>query len=484
MKALINRIIVNSILVIACSLVYSCEDILEESPKSIAVETFYNTLSEAETAVNAIYLPIGENLHNGEIGINSVLSEFTYGRGSWAALNSYTGLNDTWKTRISGRWTSDYLAIRNANIVIGNLPSAPALDQDDKDRLVAEAKFLRAFVYFQLVRNWGGVPIRTEENIFEINLARSSEDEVYDFIIGDLLDAEEALPDEPRLIGTPSVWAAKTLLADVYLHLEMYTEASTKSNEVINSGQFALVPVNSTDDFQNIFGADVVTTNEEIFYSRFSHVSGQGNVWPGLMAHPATGLYGTAGVYGVYSLSSNLAYQAWDDDDFRKGQWFSWDIGVGPNTLLSMKFIDPGTPGLTGGASPVTWYRYADVLLIFSEANARSNNSPTAAAVEAINQVHRRAYGYDPLSASPMDFNAGDYDLSGFLDLIVQERGYEFELEGKRWLDLKRLNKAQDVISTIKGEDVPQLNYLWPIPINEFNFNLGLDPNTDQNPGY
>ncbi len=462
----------------------ACDGILEENPKSIAVETFYNTLNEAETAVNAIYHPIGVDLHNGEIGVNSVLSEFTFGRGSWAAMNDYTGLNDTWKTRVSERWTSCYLSIRNANIVIGSIPKAEALSQEQKDRLVGEAKFLRAFVYFQLVRNWGGVPLRTEDNILTINEARSSERDVYNFIIEDLLAAIASLPDGPRLIGTPSVWAAKTLLSDVYLHLEMNSESSQLAHEVINSGKYSLVPVSETDDFQKLFGADLVTTPEEIFYSRFSHLPGQGNVWPGLMAHPATGFQGQGGVYGVHSLSDCLAYKEWDDLDLRKGQWFPWDIGVGPNALLSKKFIDPNSLGLDRSASPITWYRYADILLIFAEANALANGKPTAESLEALNQVRRRAYGYDPKAGSPVDFKLDDYNLSSFLGLIVKERGYEFELEGKRWLDLKRMGKAEEITLKYKGKQVPAINYLWPIPINEFNFNLALDPVRDQNPGY
>src|SRR5690606_25950177 len=150
--------------------------------------------------------------------------------------------------------------------------------------------------------------------------------------------------------GTPSVWAAKTLLADVYLHLAKNSESVTLAKEIIGSGKYSLVPVSNTDDFQKLFGADIVTTPEEIFYSRFSHLPGQGNIWPGLMAHPATGLYGQAGVYGVHSQSDCPAYQEWDDRDLRKGQWFPWNIGIGPNTLLSKKFIDPNSLGLDRGA--------------------------------------------------------------------------------------------------------------------------------------
>lgn len=462
--------------------VTSCSNLLEEDPKLIAEETFYNTTEEAETAVNAIYSPLKNTSDGGINGINSALGEFTYGRGSWAALNDYTGLNDVWITRVSNMWQPFYLAIRNANLVIQKLPESTSMSESDIRQLVAEARFLRAFAYFQLVKNWGGVPLRTEDNFMEINVPRSSIEEVYALIKSDLLEAEVDLPDEARLIGTPSKWAAKTVLADVYLYNQMYSEAASKAKEVIDSQKYSLVQVKTTDDFQKIFGADIITTSEEIFYSHYDGTI-EGNIWPGLMNHPATGLYGKSGVYGVYGLSTNLAYKNWDSADLRKGMWYSWNIGVGTNSILSKKFIDPNSPGL-GGGNPITWYRYAEILLIYAEAVSHVNNGPTAEAVEALNKVHRRAYGYDPTTNSSVDFNISDYTLSSFIDLIIKERGYEFDLEGKRWPDLKRTGKAAEIILSIKGKTVIEKNYLWPIPVNEYNFNLAIDPTKDQNPGY
>ena len=96
--------------------------------------------------------------------------------------------------------------------------------------------------------------------------------------------------------------------------------------------------------------------------------------------------------------------------------------------------------------------------------------------MEALNQVHRRAYGFDPINSSPVDFSVQDYDSNTFVDLIIKERGYEFQLEGKRWPELKRTGKADEIIMDIRGKSLSEKNYLWPIPINEFNFNLALDP--------
>jgi starch-binding outer membrane protein, SusD/RagB family len=98
--------------------------------------------------------------------------------------------------------------------------------------------------------------------------------------------------------------------------------------------------------------------------------------------------------------------------------------------------------------------------------------------------VHRRAYGYDPSQPSPADFNLSDYDLNAFIDLVIRERGYEFQFEGKRWFDLVRSGKVKEVMKDNISRDVADKHLLWPIPAIEFDLNKGLDKSKDQNPGY
>lgn len=470
------------VVLLSLVLFISCEDSLLEEPKSVSAEFFYNAPEEVQTAVNAVYLPLRQAWLL--VGFNSAHSDHAYGRGSWAALNDFQGLNGTWISRMSSVWVLYYESIRNANIVIDVTPNAISLNQADIDKFIAEAKFLRAFAYFKLVNHWGGVPIRTEANLDDLHAERSTVEDVYELIISDLEEAKDVLPDEPEVSGRPSNGAAKTLLADVYLRLNRFSEASDLANEVIKSDVYSLVPVQTTDDFQNIFGPDVVTTSEEIFYLKFSHEVGQGDIWPWLMQHPSTGLHGAGGVFGVHSDATNPVYVNWDDDDLRKGQWFNWNIGLGPTTLLSKKLIDPEAIGAFGAGNPQTWYRYADLLLIYAEAAGRAANAPTVEAMEALNQVHRRAFGYDPTIPSPVDFVVSDYDGTTFLDLIIKERGYEFQLEGKRWLELKRTGKLAEIILDAKGKIVLDIDHLLPIPVDELSANDALDPTMDQNPGY
>jgi hypothetical protein len=459
----------------------SCQKDLEEHPKSIAVETFYNTATEVESAVNAIYNPLrSTDIQGGYLPEVEPYVDYGYGRGSFTILNDFAGLDATHTSKIGLAWASFYLSIRNANLVIKNAPVGNNISQADIDRYIAEAKFLRAFDYFHLVRSWGAVPIRTEVNITEINVGRSPVDSVYGLILEDLQDAETNLPDKQAILGKPTKWAAKTLLADVYLQLGRYADAAAKSEEVIQSGKYALVPISTTDDLQKIFGGSAGITSEEIFYIEFSHQTGYSNIWPMYMNHPGTKLLGQGGYFGFYTDSANSVFKNWDNNDLRKGLWYPWNFGMGTTTLLNKKFIDPQPKS----ANPATWYRYADLLLIYAEAASRDANGPTADAMEALNQVHRRAYGRDPAVPADIDFDLADYDEATFLDLIVKEYGYEFQYEGKRWLELKRTGKAQEIILAAKGKTIAEKCYLFPIPAGEFSYNKALDPATDQNPGY
>ncbi|MBA4057284.1 MAG: RagB/SusD family nutrient uptake outer membrane protein, partial [Marivirga sp.] len=233
-----------------------------------------------------------------------------------------------------------------------------------------------------------------------------------------------------------------------------------------------------------IYGPEVVTTSEEIFYFKYSRQQGFGLV---SYAHRAIGpykYYGGGGVYAQYTDSaSNSFIKQWDKNDLRKTHiMYNVDVGLGPNTVLYRKFRDP--VATAGGGNDYPWYRYADLLLFHAETAARASGAPTAEAMESLNKVHRRAYGYNPDLVSPVDFDISDYNLTTFIDLVVQERGYETMYEGKRWLDLKRLGIAKQRIKEVKGIDVAEKHMMWPIPNSELLYNEALDPATDQNPGY
>lgn len=476
-----------------CSLT-ACKDVLKEEPKGLFLENFYNTPAEVEAAVNAVYAPLHSDNCMGAFypAQLETYSDLLYGRGSYNFLNSYTVLDPTNTTRIGLVWESFYTAIRNANLVIQKAPLGKNLTAAEVDRYVGEARFMRAFVYYQLVQNWIEVPLRTEANMVEPALKLSSAADLYKFILADLQDAELKLPDVPRQAGRPTKWAAKTLLAQVMMHDNTrWAEARNKLDEVIKSRKYSLVPVTSADDFLNLYGPRVVTTPEEVFYLKFSASSNQGWLFIMFPHHPGAKYHGAGGYYAHYTdpelgppgpnqRKANATIKSWDAQDLRKAyNLYPYVFGEGPTTLLNRKFRDPEASNINAAGNDYPLYRYADVLLLYAEAASRAAGGPTPEAVEALNQVHRRAYGLPANTPAPsVDFKAADYTAETFLDLILRERGFETMYEGKRWLDLKRMGipTLKRYILAAEGRAVADGFLRWPIPSVELTNNPALRP--------
>lgn len=467
----------------------SCKQEPVEAPKSLAVETFYNTGAEVEAATNAIYAALRSDGSMKSLYPiqQETYSDLIFGRGSYNALNEHTGLDNTNATRVGQMWDAFYLTIRNANLVILNAPNGKAISPAEVTRFVGEAKFLRAFTYFHLVRNWGPIPLRTEKNMTDANLTRTPVEAIYQLIQDDLKAAEEGLPDKAAQTGRPTKWSAKTLLADVLLQLGKYPEVVAKTDEVIKSGKYSLFQVKTSEEFLGLYGPDVITTPEEVWYLKFSRPSDQGWTMVMFAHHPGARYHGTGGFFGHYTdpkLNTKIA--AWDDKDLRKSyNLYNWNIGLGTTSFLNRKYRDVLATNQNQAANDFPVYRYADVLMMHAEAAARVANGPTTAAVEALNQVHRRAYGFPSNAVSAVDFKVGDYPtLQRFMDVLIKERGWETMYEAKRWLEFKRLGIAKQAIKAAEGKDVADRFMLWPIPNSELNYNTALDATKDQNPGY
>ncbi len=465
----------------------SCEGVLLEEPKAIVSEQFYNTPGELETAVNAIFAPLRSYNCFGALypWQTEIYSDFQLGRGSYAVLNEYQGLDNTNISRISSMWNEFYLAIRNANLVIENAPHATAASEEEIKNYIAEARFLRAFSYAAIIPYFNKLPLRTELNISDTEVPLSNSEEVYALIFEDLAYAEQNLPTDPSVAGRPTKWAAKTALAHISFLREDYQAALEKSEEVINSNKFSLVDVKTVEDWQKLFGPTLISTPEEIFYIKNNQESGWSYVE--FLHHPSDPYYNGAGLFACYMDTVLLSsrWEDWNSSDLRKGLYYSWEFGLGPHTMLNNKFMD--TERIGQGANDYPFYRYADVLLIYAESASRVNGAPTADAIEKLNMVHRRAYGKDPNQSSEVDYKAVDFsDLQSFIDLIVLERGYETVYDGgKRWLDLLRLGReyTRKVIKEVQGKEIADKHFLWPIPTSEIDLNDAIDE-SEQNPGY
>lgn len=202
---------------------------------------------------------------------------------------------------------------------------------------------------------------------------------------------------------------------------------------------------------------------------------------------------GAVGIYTDYQ--KNKFIQNWDQNDLR------YQFGLYKQTqngtlnaltktgMVCSKFRDSEWTGSSTTSNDNPVYRYADILLYYAEAVCRWKGAPTDDAMEKLNMVRRRAYGQKPTQASSSDYKLADYaSKDAFLALVLQERGYETIFEGKRYNDLKRCGKLAEAalaagrISALS--EVGDAAYWWPIPTDEFNYNMALDQTKDQNPGY
>lgn len=473
------------IIIMTGLLIVSCSDLLEENPKSIAVETFYNTPDEVGAALNAIYPCFnGLDVMGYYWALDESSSDMVYGRGSYGILSTYVGLDVTNTTRIQGVWSATYRAIRNANICIQEIPEGAELTEEQKKTFLGEAHFMRAFSYLMLVKHWGGVPLRTEENMSELSVPRSPASEIWDLILQDLLFARDNLTDSPRLEGVPTIGSANALLTEVYLWLGKTTDALTSAKALIQSGKFSLVEIAAADDFDSkLFGINVAASPEKIFYLKYSRLI-QGNAILPLGHHASSPYLNGFGWMGQFTDTTNPIIRDWDKTDLRyEYNWYTNKNAPGPTALLNKKFQDREAT-TNGGSNDMPYYRYAEILLWFAEAEAKINGV-TEAAVDALNQVRRRAYGKPSKVASDIDFKTTDFaNADAFIERVILEYGYETVFEGKRWGYLRRLGIAAQQISAVKGLTVQEKHYLWPIVINETNYNSAIDPIKDQNPGY
>jgi hypothetical protein len=473
-------------------LLLSCENMLDEVPKNfVSRANYYQNEADAQGAINGAYAAMVPDFYGGITYYLMITlhGDYLNGRGSQAPISIVNQVLDQQNIgRANSAWSSLYRGINRANAVLDNVPNIPKMNEDVRERILAEAHFLRALAYFELVRGWGAVPIRTQEStaITPLEAPRSSESEVYALIVADCLAAEQGLPisigDET---GRASIWAAKMLLAHVYLTMENWSGAAEKANEVINSGNFSLVSVQTSDDFYKIFASE--TSSEDIMSVHHSPTltssiptyihRGSAKPWN----------YGTSGFFAWLPDKNSFIGDSWDDNDLRKdfnlyteyqnanGDWVPLPA---TSPILFKKFITDEN-GLS--IYPVPIYRYAEALLFYAEASARAEGSPSALALERLNMVKRRAYGYDANASSPVDYPAGMSEQE-FVEAVWQERAYEFLLERRRFFDLKRTNRVQEAFSAA-GKTFVTERLLFPIPEDEINNNPALTQ-ANQNPGY
>lgn len=491
--------------ILACLFVFqACDNCLNETKYtySISSETFYNTQEEANAAVLAPLDVMRSAYNSNFFATLEINTEYCYPKGVYQTYKAYNGfVNSTHITRSESNWTNLYKAIMYCNTAIEKLPAATEMTETEITAYLGELRFLRGFNYFNLVKYWGGVPLKTEDNITTWDVPKSSKEDVYAFIIEDLKYALANCPDKSRYLATPNKNVVRTCLADVYMHTGNYEEAKTLAGEVVNSGVYSLVQVGASRDFDKVFGYDLTTSTEEVFYIKTSRTDGK--TWdylsytshPKYEIEPGKLMLNGNGYFTHYTDLRNHVISTWDKNDLRYalnvGFYIFGADAYGEYTCLLTKYWDPNSQG--GGANvSIPLIRYPDAMLIFAEATARVAGGPTEESIEMLNQLRRRAYGYDPkVPDMELDYKLSDYKtMDDFIDLLIREETYEHFNEGKHWDFIVRLGKAQELVGKYYNvedgswTEIKERHFLWKIPDSEFNYNKAMNQSTDQNPGY
>ena len=381
-------------------------------------------------------------------------------------------------------WKYLYNHITAANSIIANVPKVTDASFSDmrKKEIIAEAKFMRARAYFDLVRLFGDVPLIIDElppvtnaNLEEVYPLlypkRNTVEEIYAQIISDL---EAAGADAPNS-GTTKFRATKgavfTLLAKVHASQPVvdWSRVNSYCDQVIAQG-YSLLP-----EYDQLWDGKHEHSSESIFELDFTDWASGGNWGAGMF-------YGTD--WKKFNTPSGDLVKAFDDagDEVRKnstiffasviGKWSDPHWGAQLNRYPFMyKMRD------TGGAQNIILFRLADVLLLKAEALNELSASGYTQAKPWVDQVRKRVK-LNPTSAS----NQAD-----MREAIATERRLELAFEGQRWYDLVRTNKAIEVMSQVKDVNGAALNYpisetklLFPVPQEQ----LDLNTNLTQNPGY
>ena len=460
----------------------SCNSLDEEPKAFIASTNFYKTTEDADAAVIAIYNSINNGTHtlyNRLIQISTEMATDDYEAGPRArnahvrALSNLT--HDASNDRMLELWRQSYDGINRANIAIDNISNNPNLNtQKDKD-LVNEAKFLRAVLYFNIVRWFGGVPIVLHETTTlspeALNVSNATEEAVYGQIEKDLIDAE-ALPVVQPIKGRITAGAAKSLLSKVYLTEKKWQKAAEKSKEVIDSKVYDLF-----ENYADVFNVATKNGKEHIFSAQFKGLTN----WNGNMLASTAAPTSVPGIAGDQADALHTAgglFQAFAENDKRKYITFAVEF-VSPTDGKTYKvaphfnkYFDPATPASPGQSSKNTpIIRFAEVLLIYAEAE-NEQNGPTAGAFAAIDRVRKRA-GIGLLSVTSPAISKDN-----FREAVFEERRKELVYEYQRWFDLARRGPDYFVAklkAAGKTNALPK-HIHFPIPQRE----LDLNPNLKQ----
>lgn len=500
----------------------SCKESFIDRPSLSGTTTgnYYNNADEVRGATSTLYsgLPWRNFESRAQDAIGDVMS------GNMFTYTDVEYLNFTVSSaseRIGAAWGAFYKIIGYANVMIKTFEEKKAAGGSASylDPAIAECHFVRGMVYFYIARTWGAAPIITDPGATALsgnfNIPRYLQKDVLRFALEELKLAEAGLP-ESDVPGRLTKYAAKGMMAKLYLYQKDYTNAKTKAQEVISSGKYILV-----DDYYGMFTKMSMNNNAETLFS-IQHQLAQDPWGTGNIKNPDRGASNLrtaeADAWEMYVPSLDLLKE-YEFGDLRRrwsvmehgwtnASWkpqrvnapkynefmaggFKYDTlqpadaggNLGPTrSNIAKYFAGPGKSfggesvlGQNSGNN-VVLLRYADILLIYAEAVLGTNASTNdASALDAVNKVRKRA-GLGPKT-------------SVTLDEILHERRVEFAFEGDYWYDIQRqgFTKAKAMIAKQNRGSVNAPNYITtftedkmylPIPAGE----IVQDPELSKEP--
>lgn len=504
----------------------SCDNFLVESPKTeVSLNQFFSSPEEANSVVNSLYRDGTAGFYNtgGFRGSVAMMGGYMSGlfdneakgeRIEPLRAQELTFTPENMAEYLGSWWSNAYNAISTANTAIKYVPETKGLSEDEADKLLAQARFFRAFNYFFLVKNFGDVPLITEpySSAEGVLVSRTDSKMIYDQIVSDL----NWVIDQGGLGKTSfpmngfriTEGAAAALLADVHLQMAghplevdgSYTDAADAARIVINGGAHQLIENGSVPELSAYNTMRTSDMESEYIYSIEYNAELDENpapsiALPGDIRPPNLKYSRTLNAYRP--LEEYI--QIYDDEEdlrIQNQQLFYNSIEVQGQVFnfgeyAPYLFYDESALYQTGnGDMDIKVYRYAEVLLIAAEAIAQSEGV-TSEAVSYLAEVRDRAYWQTDRGTIESTLNG--LSTQEFVEEVWKERYRELALDYKVWSDIQRTRKYPVANSThdinfveVIGHTNPwgatyqEHHLLFPISNNEMQRN----PQLEQNPGY
>lgn len=512
-----KRITVLTCLIALMTTVSCDEDQLNKvNPNGVTFETFFNNETELTSGVNSIYAIVQSNsLVSREWFFTHDLrgDEMASGGGQLETPRNQIliGVHDPGNRLSNLQWQGWYRVIHRANVVILKAPEVENINTAIRDRLLGEARFLRAWAYYELATHFGDVPIYDEfVQSVEGSKPRSSQSEAYALAKSDLTFAEGALPatyDDANL-GRVTSAAAQMLHARILLQEGDYAGAKTQLEKIVNSGQYSL-----TDNYLDLTNEEGEFNSESIFEIVYAPSGGAYN-WGAdsdgnRIAEETvrTQEYSAIGWRNVIPGDKLLnSYEFEENGDektdprYHMSFWLEGDEFNNGNSVITDDRVQGNTSIVNGEEIKASWQkysvlykvdagyatsginqrimRYADVLLLLAECENELGNQ--AAAIDLVNQVRARP-SVDMPPIPTANIPAGNEQE--VREAIQRERYVELAGEQVRNFDIIRWRKNGKLSQEPLDYFIPNRHELLPIPQSEIDNNPNLTQ-ADQNPGY